>query len=426
MPEHADSGIDEADRQDTAWDTAALDIDDAGSDVWMVSCRSKQSLDVFSRRTLIFQPHVENVCHLGPACPRVNDEVHSTLYAHDKPLYNRKQRTELMNSNSRRRPRLPNVERAYLLRKDGPDFGALPGVPSRRHCIVFVHGFNESYYRVISHLAHLRKRIAKDGAPTSLVGFTWPSHTGSLMSGSYYGARAAAAKAGHFLRLTLAMLASRGNRLVLVGHSLGSRVALAALLDWPGATYPVAELHLAAPGVASDALSIRGEFPAVRLATPSITVFHSKRDAFLQSGFWAAEAGPAVVRGATAYRGALGAFGMSGDLGAAGRAKCTQVDCTGDVGAAHSIHAYINLFTFSTRILSSASAGGAGAGAGAGADPMPVEARPNSPQADPPLPCANSGTDGCDGVGGRAGDRGCVHAAGQADAAAIRMPNSKL
>ena len=244
---------------------------------------------------------------------------------------------------------------------------------------MFVHGFNESYYRVISHLCHLKKRIAQAAAAgdaaapsaVSIVGFTWPSHTGSLASGSYYGARAATAKAGRFLRLALAMLAARGNRVVLVAHSLGSRVALHALLDWPAGEpapaaadpdaargraigSPVDELHLAAPGVASDALAVRGEFPSSRLATPSVTVYHSKRDAFLQGGFWVAEAGPAVVRGARAYRGALGAFGMSGDLGPGGKAKCEAVDCTAEVGSSHSIHAYINLFIFSTRILASA------------------------------------------------------------------------
>jgi hypothetical protein len=43
---------------------------------WMVSCRSARSLDVFSRRTLVYQPVVENICSLGTACKRLNDEVH--------------------------------------------------------------------------------------------------------------------------------------------------------------------------------------------------------------------------------------------------------------------------------------------------------------------------------------------------------------
>ena len=51
----------------------------------------------------------------------------------------------------------------------------LAGVPRNRVCIVFVHGFKESYYRVISHLAHLQQRLPGTLARVSIVGFTWPS-----------------------------------------------------------------------------------------------------------------------------------------------------------------------------------------------------------------------------------------------------------
>ena len=126
----------------TWWDDAGWSEDALDSDVWMVSCRSTKSLNRFSRRTLIYQPVLDNVCELGQSCTRIQDEIHGTIYSHEKPVYDRAHRTRLLNSTSRRRPRLPRVEKAYVLRK-GPSFGEMggaDGVPSGKVCVVFVHG----------------------------------------------------------------------------------------------------------------------------------------------------------------------------------------------------------------------------------------------------------------------------------------------
>jgi hypothetical protein len=61
-----------------------------------------------------------------------------------------------------------------------------------------------------------------------VMGFIWPCH---YKPTAYSKARIKADRAGKILRPILQMLRDRGNTTLIVAHSMGSRVALTALLE---------------------------------------------------------------------------------------------------------------------------------------------------------------------------------------------------
>lgn len=315
-------------------------------DIWMASCRSSHSLSSFSRRLLLYRPPVDNVCSLGTKCPRKDEEVHGSIYSHEKPDYDRERRTVLANdergtsvnestSNDYRRrlPRIPRVDRAWIVR---PEATFDDEVPSRRVVLIFVHGFNESYYRVISHLSHIHSRIPRmQGSepwplpkgngmmvPISVVGFTWPSS-------AVFGVQRASTQ----LRALIRVLMSRENHIVLIGHSRGCEVVLTA--STTGSTdsetdllpRPISSLILIAAAIRADALDESGRFPRRHIEASRVVVMHSKADK--------------VLRAATRFR-PLRLLGIHGPTASSMLTRMDEtVDMTEAVNAAHSIHTYV-------------------------------------------------------------------------------------
>jgi len=197
---------------------------------------------------------------------------------------------------------------------------------------MFVHGFSETYQRITSYLNHLGDQIRMNHVYR--FGFVWPSQ-----SVSYFRARFFAEEAAKRLRKALDLLVSRGNKVVLVCHSMGCRVGCHALYK---SKSHVEHLFLVGAGIASDSLNSDGNFPAEKLSARKVTVLFSRRDGLLKNNFPFAELLPGLwnfrPRAATEALGALG-------LAQGPRShKVQQRDCSDQVFG-HSTHFYLNSAT---------------------------------------------------------------------------------
>lgn len=138
--------------------------------------------------------------------------------------------------------------------------------------LVLVHGFNNTFevvmqaYRFIHQTAQTHFSDAFD----AVVGYSWPGGASGL---DYFGAKARAAEAGRRLRRHLAALHAAGCTLDVAGHSMGVRVALAALK----APAPFAVRNVFALGAAVGVQPLEGALASGR----QFYVFHTNRDAML-------------------------------------------------------------------------------------------------------------------------------------------------
>jgi len=311
--------------------------------VWVVSCRSRRSLDSFAKQMLMYQPDLRSYCPHMPHCPFKEDEFHCALYLHGRRPLDRSV-TEVLNAANatdavaarKRRPlRIPHSPHAFVLDENAVNESTslVAGIPTGKVVFLFVHGFSETYTRIISYLNHLGADPVFHGERSIVrMAFTWPSQ-----SLSYYRARAFAEEAAKYLERAIIFLQKHRNRVVLCAHSLGCRLALHTMTR-TSFKEPIEHLLLMGAGVAADSISEKGKFPASKLSCRKITVLFSRRDALLLSNFAVAEIIPGAYRGrlrqATQPLGALGLKGKH-------HAKVCSVDCTSEVEG-HSTHFYLS------------------------------------------------------------------------------------
>jgi esterase/lipase superfamily enzyme len=103
---------------------------------------------------------------------------------------------------------------------------------ARDATLLYVHGYSTSPARAVSQGAQVKARGAHAGP---LVVFLWPTHDRYVApptpSRAYTDDAAAAARSGGALASVIRMVDSLVPSMVLVAHSMGSRVALQAVLD---------------------------------------------------------------------------------------------------------------------------------------------------------------------------------------------------
>lgn len=305
------------------------------SNAWVASCRTVNSMDVFSKHLLLYQPDLRNWCPRGQFCPYRDDVVHVAHYMH-KPRPKDVSRTALANrpgAKSRQLPRIPHVSQAWeVTRKIVESKRRLEGIPTDRVVVLFCHGFSETYFRVIAYLNHLIGSSLFGnlaGQDPCLCCFTWPSQ-----SVSYFRARYMAQKAAMKLRRVIQFLHNHGNKIILIGHSLGTRVVLHSLLDLKQELC-IKHLFLFGSAVAADDLGPGKPFAADRIAAEKVTVCYSKRDATLRQGFALAEFIPGVWNMLPRTVLPLGLVGIRGKVDE----KCESYDCTSEIEG-HSVHFY--------------------------------------------------------------------------------------
>ena len=183
--------------------------------------------------------------------------------------------------------------------------------------MLWVHGFRQRYFRVVSVAHHLLKRFrdadAADAGPV-VMPFLWPCHEHGL---AYALARAEAQRSAPRLAATLAALRrARAGRVAVVAHSLGCRTALAALSGGGAGAAGCDHLVLLGGAVAADALADGGEFARGRVRARRVSVLHSDHDEVLRSYFALGEASALAGGGGGAAKAAIGLVGPARPLAA--------------------------------------------------------------------------------------------------------------
>lgn len=107
---------------------------------------------------------------------------------------------------------------------------------SERHeCFVFVHGFNVGFEDAVRRTAQLSYDLAFDGPA---VVFSWPSQGGPTLASYVKDGRNADLSADSLRQVLLALGRIKGMTIHLVAHSMGTRVASAALLQLASGPQP--------------------------------------------------------------------------------------------------------------------------------------------------------------------------------------------
>lgn len=285
---------------------------------WMATCRPLGSLSRFSERLLLFRPDCRLFCARGTGCKLLADgesaRTHRELFIHttveavraeaSRDLASRSPTTVVVNDEAAS-VALPFVSHCWALDR-ALDFGSsgncravTPEVLSGRTVIVWVHGFRQRFFRVVSvghHLLSLLGMGAGEEKP-AVVTFLWPCHLGAA---GYGRARADAEHASPHLSTVLNVLHACNCRVVVVGHSLGCLVALRSLLRpcmVETEDHICSHLLLLGAAVPSNALSASGDFPRSRVAATDITVLSSANDDVLRKFFGIGESVASLLSG---------------------------------------------------------------------------------------------------------------------------------
>ena len=285
--------------------------------LWCANCREVSKLNAFSAHTLLYRPDCRLFCPDGLRCKLMHEE-HRALFLHVEP-----QRLQAEVAAS---PPTVVVNRPTLV------VGVLPRIPcctalpmesaeelqqprrSAQRVFVWVHGFRQGYVRVINVAAHLAHQLGiKEGAASNaaVATFLWPCHKKKLAYGL---ARHDAREAGQRLRVLLQALAAYSSaEVVLVGHSMGCRVALHALAaptqDTAAASPLCARLVVLGGAVDAKCLAAGGEFERGRLRVGGdVVICYSRHDETLAQHFWVGEA----TSGGGLWSTAIGLVGARG------------------------------------------------------------------------------------------------------------------
>jgi pimeloyl-ACP methyl ester carboxylesterase len=180
------------------------------------------------------------------------------------------------------------------------------------------------------------------------MAFMWPCHCNRL---AYTSARGKVAATSDVLLRLIKMLRGRGCSVTVVGHSLGCRIALAALSSDTLLQQQdplVDNLLLAGAAVASDCFT--NEFPSGRVSARSLVAFSSSHDEVLSSYFRTGELLARITCQPQLWSASVTALGLVG-MTSGPAERCTSVDVSGQVPS-HSVHAYFSAPEFHERLVS--------------------------------------------------------------------------
>lgn len=156
---------------------------------------------------------------------------------------------------------------AHLTAASGVDQGLL----------VYVHGYNNSFPYAVRRLAQVSHDLQLPVVP---VLFSWPSHGGTWMSMAKYtyDENAAARSSAPFAEVLGSLLEEQTAPVVLMAHSLGSRVVSEAMSDLAqrDGLRPLDELVLAAPDI--DATVYAQRFAPVALGSADRVTLYCAAD----------------------------------------------------------------------------------------------------------------------------------------------------
>ena len=159
-------------------------------------------------------------------------------------------------------------------------------VARNKHVCILVHGFNNEMQAVMNAYWEVVDRMNKTGVFGAqgyglVIGFAWPGFSTAL---GYFTAQGSANRAAPFLMELINKLRGVAHSVDVQTHSLGARVALAALRDPQQAfvdnllvSAPAVDHHLLEPG--------RRFFPSTGSCNRCL-VYHSKNDPVLNSVYW--------------------------------------------------------------------------------------------------------------------------------------------
>jgi hypothetical protein len=217
--------------------------------------------------------------------------------------------------------------------------GPLPSSPLQvagtvrdRRVLVLVHGLNYAVGDAIALFRRIEQTFTNrfPDAYDEIGGFTWPSGASAV---DYFSAKGRVEEAGRRLRRWLDALWAAGCTIDLACHSLGARVATAALRNQ---TAPrLANAFVLGAAVGPDALG------DVHGAADQVYIFHTRRDVALGRWYWLFE-----------WETPLGYAGLEADPTAASRwPNVTTVDCTDAVPDHQSYHASDAVLNFLGDVL---------------------------------------------------------------------------
>lgn len=295
--------------------------------LWMASCRPVSSTGRFSSHTLLFQPDCRVFCPQGPTCKFLhgpNGRAHAELFTHTTSgVFRAAAAQDLANhpktvvvNDSAANVAVPFVRECWSVQcSDTGAFSKLPPSLAGRTVVVWVHGFRQRFYPVVNIGRHLLHRFSsplgdKEEKPIFLL-FLWPACSRVLQYGA---SRSNAESASRHLAALLEILKAEQCRSIVIGHSMGCRVALRSLLRAPtcNATEDgvmCSRLILVAAAVPEDALTTGGEFPRGRIAAGKVDVVSSLRDDVLRDSFPRGEAAVGLLSGRLQMPAALGLSG---------------------------------------------------------------------------------------------------------------------
>ena len=163
---------------------------------------------------------------------------------------------------------------------------AVADTTARQAALVFVHGYSASPGTAVAQAVQVK---ARGGHRGPLVVFLWPTHdrfvAAPTPARAYRDDAAAAARSGPAFVRVLRLVDSLAPRAVLVAHSMGARVALAAVAGDTAMrryleTHPLRALGLFSPDV--GAARFRADFaPVLPLIALRVTVYGASNDYLL-------------------------------------------------------------------------------------------------------------------------------------------------
>lgn len=163
--------------------------------------------------------------------------------------------------------------------------GDVVDAAKNKHVAILVHGFNNTLPEILSAYWELTSNMKSAGISGAggyglVLGFTWP---GYQTAAGFFAARVTARRAGPFLRDLVNAIRSVAHSVDVETHSLGARVALAALAN-PKEVF-VDNLLLTAPAVDDNILEPGKEFHRSLESCNRCLVYHSSRDSVLRDAF---------------------------------------------------------------------------------------------------------------------------------------------
>jgi len=201
-------------------------------------------------------------------------------------------------------------------------FEMLKAKANGKHVCILVHGYNNTLANVLEAYDELQTGMDDAGltGPKGyglLIGFAWPGWTSAP---GFFLARSSAGRAGRYLHRLVNHLRPVAASIDIEAHSLGARVALAALKN--RRTVLVDNLLLTAAAVDCTILQPGRKFHSSLAACNRCFVYHSRKDDVLRKAFPLGDLADGIQK-------ALGLIGPKDkQLTLAACPNVTVVDCT--------------------------------------------------------------------------------------------------